>query len=64
MTESEIIDKVYEDIIAQAAKVLLLDFMVDDNLLTVRHESAERRFRAGLSAAATARDRAKVLIAK
>ena len=61
MTESEIIDKVYEDTIEQAAKILFQELMIADNNGTVRHESAERRFRAGLLLARAARDRAKSL---
>ncbi len=61
MTESEIIDKVYEEVIEQAAKILFQELMVSDSNGTVRHENAERRFRAGLTAAASARDRAKSL---
>ncbi len=61
MTESEIIDKVYEEIIAQAAKILFQEIMVADYNGTVRIDSAERRFRAALTAAAGARDRAKSL---
>ena len=61
MTESEIIDKVYEDVIEQAAKILFQELMIADSNGTIRHESAERRFRAALSVAASARDRAKSL---
>jgi len=59
MTESEIIDRVYEQTIEQAAKILIQDLMIQDNNGTIRHDNAERRFRYALTAAAAARDRAK-----
>jgi len=62
MTDSDIIDKVYEQTIEQAARILFQELMLEDYANTVRHETAERRFKAGLNAAAAARDRAKVLI--
>jgi hypothetical protein len=62
MTEAEIIDKVYADTVEQQARTLLQELMVENPDNTVRHENAERRFRYGLKAAMSARDRAKVLI--
>jgi hypothetical protein len=61
MTESEIIDRVYEQTIEQAARVLFGELMLTDINTTVRHENAERRFKYALTAAAFARDRAKVI---
>lgn len=61
MTENEIIDKVYAEIIEQAAKICFQELMLEDYTGTVRHENAERRFRFALTAAAVARNRIKSL---
>jgi hypothetical protein len=64
MTESKIIDKVYEDTIEQAARILFQELMIEDHNGTVRHENAKRRFRYALKAAMDACIRTKALIAK
>jgi hypothetical protein len=61
MTESEIIDRVYEQTIEGAARLLFQELMFPDIDTTARHENAERKFKAALKAAAFARDRAKTL---
>lgn len=63
MTESEIIDKVYRDIIEQEAIVLFRELMNDDQH-NDWHQKAELRFSVALKAAAVARERAKALIVK
>ena len=62
MTKNEIIDKVYEKWVEQAANQLFSVLMIEDNNGTVAHANAEQRFRYGISMATAARDRAKVLI--
>jgi hypothetical protein len=60
VTVREIIDRVYEDNIEQAARMLFQELMIENG--AVRQETAERRFKAGLKAAAAARERARILI--
>jgi len=62
INDGEIIDRVYEQTVEQAARVLFNELMIEDHSGTVRHANAERRFRYGLKLAAAARDRAKFLI--
>jgi len=57
---SEIIDKVYEDFIAEAAKLLLLELVLDDR--DGRHAGSIRRFQNGMKAAAVAREHIKNLV--
>ncbi len=61
MTESEIIDKVYDDTIEQAVRMLFQSLMLSESYSYVRHEEAERRYKFALTAAETARNRAKSL---
>lgn len=60
MKYPEIIDKVYEDFIAEAAKLLLLELVLDDR--DGRHAGSIRRFQNGMKAAAVAREHIKNLI--
>jgi predicted oxidoreductase len=60
VTEAEIIDKVYDNAIEQAAIVLFHELINDDR--KGWHAKAERNFRDALKANAMARERAKILL--
>jgi hypothetical protein len=62
VTEAEIIDKVYESIIAEATTTMFKELVFGSNTGTPRQDYTERRFRMTIESAAVVRDRAKTLI--
>jgi hypothetical protein len=62
VTDAEIIDKVYESIIAEAATTMFKELVFGNNVGTTRQDYTERRFSYAIKAAAAVRERAKALI--